>query len=217
MAVWDDIWDIVETIAPPLVALGGAYMTSQAAGKAADVQAQAAGQAGATIQGMYEQTREDLAPWRDVGANALYQMAALQGTEYEGAPGTMEERAGTAMSRFKTSPGYTFRLSEGLKALERSASARGRLMSGETMKGLQEYGQGMASQEYGDYYNRLASMAGIGQTSTAQTGALGGYAARGVGETQMTAGAARASGYGGQASAWADAGNQLLYYYGGMN
>ncbi|KKN77951.1 hypothetical protein LCGC14_0355160 [marine sediment metagenome] len=204
---WDDLWGA-------LASLGGAWITSSAAGKAADVQAQAAGQAAGTSQAMYEQGREDIGPWRDVGANALYQMAALQGTEYEGAPGTMGERYGTAMSRFKTSPGYEFRLSEGLKALDRSAASRGRLMSGATIKGAQEYGQGVASQEYGQYYNRLASMAGLGQTSAAQGAAAGSAAAGQIGGAQMYAGAARASGYGAQANAWSNAGNQLAYLYG---
>ena len=51
-------------------------------------------------------------------------------------------------------PGYGFRLSEGLKALERSAAARGGLLSGGTGKALTRYGQEMASQEFGNAFNR---------------------------------------------------------------
>lgn len=53
-----------------------------------------------------------------------------------------------------SSPGFQFRLGEGLKAIERSAAAKGTLLTGGTQKGLQGYGQDMASQEYGNVYNR---------------------------------------------------------------
>ena len=51
-------------------------------------------------------------------------------------------------------PGYQFRLDEGRKALERSAAAQGTLRSGATLKGLMDYGQNTASQEYQRAYNR---------------------------------------------------------------
>ena len=50
--------------------------------------------------------------------------------------------------QFQQDPGYAFRQAEGMKALERSASARGNLLSGATMKGIQRFGQDLASQEY---------------------------------------------------------------------
>lgn len=51
-------------------------------------------------------------------------------------------------------PGYQFRLKEGLGAIERSAAARGTLGTGGTLKDLMDYGQGLASQEYGNAFNR---------------------------------------------------------------
>lgn len=57
-------------------------------------------------------------------------------------------------TNFEKSPGYDFRLREGQRAIENSASAQGLLRSGNTWKGLIDYNQGMASQEYGDVYNR---------------------------------------------------------------
>jgi hypothetical protein len=51
-------------------------------------------------------------------------------------------------------PGYQFRLSEGQRALERSGAARGVTNTGGNMKGLLDYGQQAASQEYGNVYNR---------------------------------------------------------------
>ncbi len=58
---------------------------------------------------------------------------------------------------FTADPGYQFRLEEGQKALERSRAANRTLNTGETGKALMEYGQGMGSQEYGNYMNRLYS------------------------------------------------------------
>lgn len=55
---------------------------------------------------------------------------------------------------FEADPGYQFRLSEGNKALDRSAASRGMLLSGAQAKGLTDYNQGMASQEYGNWWNR---------------------------------------------------------------
>ena len=51
-------------------------------------------------------------------------------------------------------PGYQFRLQEGQKALERSASRRGALNTGGTLKDVSAFGQGLASQEYGNAYGR---------------------------------------------------------------
>jgi hypothetical protein len=121
-------------------------------------------------------------------------------------------------------------MSEGLKAIERSAAARGGLMSGATGKALQRYGQELGSQEYMNAFNRyqaeraarlgpLQSLAGVGQT-TAQ--ALGGQASNlgaNLGQTYMTggmgAGQARASGYLGQANALSNAlGTGINYYQG---
>jgi hypothetical protein len=52
------------------------------------------------------------------------------------------------------SPGFKFRLDEGLKGLQRSAAAKGKLLTGGTLKGLDEFAQNLASNEYKDVYNR---------------------------------------------------------------
>ena len=111
---------------------------------------------------------------------------------------------------FYTDPGYDFRLSEGAKALERSASARGGLFSGGTLKALTRYNQDFASQEYGNAFNRfqenrrtrynqLAGIAGLGQQTATNLGNLGYQTSRDIANTTITgmtaAGAARASGY----------------------
>jgi hypothetical protein len=88
------------------------------------------------------------------------------------------------MSDFVTDPGYNFRFTEGQKALERNAAARGGFISGRALKEATRFGQEMGSQEYSNAYNRyltnranqlnpLQSLAGVGQTSTNAMGTAG--------------------------------------------
>jgi hypothetical protein len=62
---------------------------------------------------------------------------------------------------FETSPGYQFRQDEAARALERQAAARGYRMSPRAAMELQERSQGLAAQEYGDWYNRQMGRAGL--------------------------------------------------------
>jgi hypothetical protein len=75
--------------------------------------------------------------------------------------GRMEDiMLGGDLSKFYTSPGYQFRLGEGTKAIERGAAARGGLLGGRTQKALARFGQGLASQEFGNYMSRLSGLTG---------------------------------------------------------
>jgi len=129
---------------------------------------------------------------------------------------------------YTQSPGYQFRLDEGMKAIERGAAARGRVDSGETMKALQQYGQGLAAQDYeafeqkqkADYYNYLAALSGqSGQSAAGQAAGLGassaagaadiiGSGAKALGQGYATAGQQRASAFADQAKAQLEAGQQ---------
>lgn len=71
------------------------------------------------------------------------------------------------------SPFYDFPLAEGQKALERSAAAKGTLLTGGTAKALARYGQDYAYGRMGDHFNRLMG--------TAQLGLQGAQAAAGAG------------------------------------
>ena len=181
--------------------IGSGVDTAQAAGKAAETQAAAANRA-ADLQ--YQQWKEATAlqePWRQAGLTALNKLipAATEYTPF-------------GMDQFQQDPGYAFRLSEGQKALERSAAARGGLLSGATGKALTRFGQEMGSQEYQNAFNRyqaerqarlapLQSLAGVGQTTAQQIGQAGQTMAANVGEAGAAAAQARASGYMGQANA----------------
>lgn len=71
-----------------------------------------------------------------------------------------------ALNDFYTSPGYNFRLQEGINALDRSAAAKGRLISGAQTKAIQNYGQGLASDEYNNWLANYWKAAGVGQGAT---------------------------------------------------
>lgn len=146
----------------------------------------------------FDLLRKDQAPYRKTGGKALSQLEKmfLQG-DYSG---------------FEESPGYQFRMDEGLKALDRSGAARGLRRSGPQMKAAQRYGQDVASGEFNTYANRLASLAGLGQTATQQTGAAGMSAAGNVGEAAIAAGQARGSAYENTASSINKGINNALYY-----
>ena len=116
------------------------------------------------------------------------------------------------MEQFQQDPGYAFRQAEGMKALERSAAARGGLLSGGTLKGIQRFGQDLASQEYGNAFNRyqveraarlnpLQSLMGSGQSSANTLTGAAGQLGQGQAQSQLAAGQARASGYVGSANA----------------
>lgn len=122
------------------------------------------------------------------------------------------EEMDEARDRFVETPGYNFRFDEGLRALDRSASARGRLQGGGITREVQRYGQGIAADEFNNYANRLAGIAGMGQGATQSTATLGANSATNIGNALqagaqqqgnalMAAGTARASGFAGAANA----------------
>ena len=129
-----------------------------------------------------------------------------------------------SMADFQQDPGYAFRMSEGLKALDRTAASRGGLLSGGALRGATRFGQDMASQEYTNAFNRyqtnranqlnpLQSLMGAGQTAAGQVGAAGQNYANQAGDAYMGAGNARASGYVGSANAWSNALGQVANTY----
>lgn len=96
------------------------------------------------------------------------------------------------MSVFFNSPDYAFNLAEGQKAIDRSLAARGRALSGAGVRAGVRYASGLASGEFSNFYNRLASQAGLGQTATSNTAAAGMQAAGNIGNAYMANGANQA-------------------------
>lgn len=106
---------------------------------------------------------------------------------------------------FEADPGYEFRLGEGNKAIENAARARGQYFSPSTVKELTRYGQGFASNEFGNVYNRLAGLAGTGQTAVNNSSMLGQNFATNAGNNMMSAGNARGAAAIAQGNAWGNA------------
>lgn len=98
------------------------------------------------------------------------------------------------MSSFFTSPDYNFRRNEGTRDIQQSFAARGGGQSGNALRALAEFNSNLASGEFGNYFNRLTTLAGLGSAATNQTAAYGANAASQAGRNALIAGDARASG-----------------------
>ena len=201
--------------------LASAYMGSQAAKKAANTQAASAAAATAAEQAQFDKQTQLQEPWRLAGEDALGYLR--QGIKPGG-----EFARDFGMADFNADPGYAFRLTEGIKALDRTAAARGGLMSGAQLKGISDYGQNTASQEYTNAFNRyqvnranrlnpLQSLAGVGQSSANTLTGAAGQLGQSIGNNLIGAGNANASGYIGQANAVSSGLNTGLNYYQNQN
>jgi len=124
---------------------------------------QATANTNAMLQKQYDQTREDNEPWRLAGQEALKNIQetpdfSFSNEDYD----------------FFSDPSYSFRQQEGINALDRSAASRGRVLSGAQDRAVTRYGSNLASQEFGNVFNRAKdtfttnlntqkSLAGVGQ------------------------------------------------------
>ena len=190
----------------------GSLIGADAAESAAETQAGAVRDASKVQKDIFDKQVELQEPWRQAGLNALQQLQLRLGMFGGSDPVTRDFLRDFTMDDFQQDPGYAFRQSEGLKALQRGASARGTMNSGRSMKDILRFSQGLASQEYGDAFNRyqtqktgrfnrLASIAGLGQTAANQVGAdAGAYGSR-LSDLTTQAGNASAAGRIGAANA----------------
>lgn len=147
-------------------AIASSSIQSNAARRAAQTQAESADAAIQLQREQFDQTRKDLAPWRQAGQRGLaqFEQLARQGPPTAPtytAPQALDPRQFATQpftpptgADLERDPSYRFRLTEGQRALERGASARGGLLSGGTLRGLERYAQDYASTEYGNVYNR---------------------------------------------------------------
>lgn len=122
--------------------------------------------------------------------------------------------AGADYSSFYRSPDYNFRLTEGLSAVQGSAAAAGGLYSGNALRGITDYSQGLAASEFGNYVNRQLALAGMGQTATTQAGNAAMTTGTNIGNLLVNQGNARASGIVNQSNAIAGGVNDLASLYG---
>jgi hypothetical protein len=196
--------------------LGSSLIGASAANRAGNQQAAASDRAAELQNQQYQENVKRQQPFYQAGVNALPEL--VNASKY----------TNFGMDQFQADPGYAFRLSEGQKALERSAAARGGLLSGGTGKALTRFGQEMGSQEYTNAFNRyqaerqarlgpLQSLTGMGQTTANQVGQAGQTMATNVGNDITSSAAARASGYVGGANALSGGLGQYLNYTSNQN
>jgi len=161
---------------------------------------------------IWEKQQADQKPYLEQGTYGINTLGAL-----------MRPNADTS-AILKNDPSYQFRLKQGQQALDRSSAARGMGYSGAQMKAAQDYGQGMASTEFGNYYNRLAGLAQGGQQAAGSMSQAGGQYAQNAGNTFANLSNAqtnilgqqanaRASGYAGKANALSGGLNSLTNLY----
>lgn len=177
-------------------AVVGAASTAYASSKAADAQVQAADKAAQTQLGMYNTTRSDLAPFRQIGQTASDQLTSKLSD--------LTAPISVNPDDFKNSEAYKFLQSTGEKAVTNSAAARGLGTSGAALKGAATFESGLNSQFYqqnfsnqvtnqNNAYTRLKGLVDTGENAAAQTGNAGAVAANGAASAQIGAGNAQAA------------------------
>ena len=152
---------------------------------------------------MFQQQRADLAPYRDIGYQSLKDITAQK--PY--LTGKFEDYRSEYLD-----PSMAFRLGIGEQTTQRAANVGGGALSGNTLRALQDYSQGLASTEYsnafnrfqterGNIYNTLANIAGMGQNAVNTGVQAGQAAAQNMGQLMVGGGQAQAAGIIGSANA----------------
>ena len=193
-------------------AVGGALIGSSATRSAASQQADS------TAAGIDEQRRQfditqgNQAPYLAAGKTALGQLQTENDTPFDA-------------SRVQMDPGYEFARKQGQQAIDRQTAAAGGRISGAALKAASEYNNGVATTGYSTAYNRanqqrtdrlnrLAALAGVGQTATQNIGSVGQTTANNISNMTTAQGNASAASTLAQGNIWAGAGNQLAALYG---
>lgn len=182
-----------------LGSIGASLYGANQAGKAADAQAAAAREGNAMQLQMYNQNRLDQMPWMTQGKTSLEQLGAMTGVN-----GSLLKPF--SMADYLASPNYNFARTEGMRGIMNNQGMRSGYNSGNTLKALSRYNQGLASNEYQNAYNnftnnqtnvfnRLAALSGTGQTTASNLGAAGQNTANQLSQGYQNAGDARAQGY----------------------
>lgn len=180
--------------------VAGAGIAANASKKAASLQANAANKSTNLQKKMFETTQANLQPFMQTGAGAMKTLASLYGIATPDNPNPQAFNA-DAIAAFERSPDYGFAFDQGQKALQYSLGAKGLLRSGAALQELTKFGQGLATQNFGNYAGRLFQLSSLG-ASAAGTGASAATAAgTGMAATTMAGGNALASGQIGQANA----------------
>jgi hypothetical protein len=184
--------------------LAGGLIGASGAKKAAETQAAATREAIAQQRQMFDIQNEQLRPYRETGYSALSDIASMK--PY------LTKQFGQEDFQAGIDPSYNFRLQQGNLATTNLANRSGGLIGGNALQGLTDYGQGAASQEFQNAFNRfqgqrtniyntLAGIAGIGQNAQQQTTNLAKDVTGNIGQATIGIGNAYAGGQIGAANA----------------
>lgn len=173
----------------PVALIAGASVVSAGIGawgasKAADAQAEAAKNALDLQRSIYNNNQSNLQPFITAGQGATSTLSRLTGGNATPAD----------YSSFYNSPDYKFAQEQGELGITRGANARGLNLSGGTLKDLATFNSGLASQQYGNYYNRLMQLATLGSNSASSLAGNNTNMASSMGNTMQGIGQAQASG-----------------------
>jgi len=174
------------TIGSAAMSMANSSKGATASSAAADAQIEAANRAADLQKQEYDQTRADLGPWRTTGSNAINYIGGILNI-----PGSTPVDPTNAL---RSTPGYNWAMSQGVDARERSAAAKGGLLSTPEQKALTTFGQGLADNTYQNYLNNLFNVSGSGLNAAAMTGTAGTNYANQAGQDYMAAGQSQAQG-----------------------
>jgi hypothetical protein len=136
-------------------------------GIAGDPLRQAQGEGLTQSAGRFDQAVAPMAGYAQGGNAAFDLQSALSG-----AYGPQAQQL--AYQNFSQSPGQQYLVDQSEKALLRNQAAIGGLGGGNVRQELQQNAIGLAAQDYGNQYNRLAGLSGMGQQAAGQIGQLRG-------------------------------------------
>lgn len=171
-------------IAAPLIGaaigVGGSVYAANQANKgqraAADASQQATNASIAEQRRQFDLGRQDQQPWLQTGTSALNQLAQLYGL----APGGTKQ----AFADFRNTPDYQFTVDEGMRGLNARNAALGIQDSGAAQRSALTLASNLGNQQFNNYANRLAGLAGVGQTAAQSNAALGQNFANSFGNLQ---------------------------------
>lgn len=192
--------------------IGGALISSNSASKAIDAQQQGTDKALSETARQFDINQTNQAPYLAAGKTALGQLAT-------------ENDASLDASKIQMDPGYQFGADQGQQAISRRTAAAGGRISGAALKAAAQFGTdyattgysaayGRANQARTDRLNRLAALAGVGQTATQNIGANGERTAGANASLMETSGNNQGAYQVAQGNIWGNATNQLAALYG---
>lgn len=240
------------SVAGGVLGYEGQKGVADASKSAAQLQAEEAANSLAFQEKEFNTQQANEAPFLKAGQSAIGDLSSLLAPGGELSQGWTGQFTAPTEAQVESTPGYQFTLDQGRSAIQNSAAAQGNLLSGGTEAALDQYSQGLASTNYqqafnnaqsvynsayntfesnqANKFNRLASVAGLGQTTAGQLGQQGQQAANNVSNINLTSGSqigqdylnaasSRASGYNAIGNGIGSVGNyaNLLPLYSLMN